>query len=241
MAEYFRRTWQRLKKQRRLVMIVLLALGLALFIALLPRFTVRSIVQSLLAQRFLILLLFLFTLISLSLLFTAGQRMDAGLFLFFNLKGRRPDWLDLTMTAITQLGSGFPALSAGGYFYLTGNRRLGVELILGTLSLLLIVETIKALVDRSRPFIKLENTRMVGRRARGRSFPSGHTSQAFFIASMFIHHFGLDLGLTLALYGLAALVGFTRIYLGAHYPRDVLAGAVLGEAWGLLAILIRTI
>ncbi len=241
MAEFVRRTSQLLIKHRRLVMIILLTLGLVLFLSLLPRITVRSIVESLLAQRFLILLIFLFTLISLSLLFSAGQRMDAGIFLFFNLKGRRPDWLDLTMTAITQLGSGFPALSAGGLFYLSGDRRLAVELILGTLTLLISVETIKALVDRSRPFIKLENTRLVGSRARGRSFPSGHTSQAFFVASMFIHHFELNLGPTLALYGLAALVGFTRIYLGAHYPRDVLAGAVLGEVWGLLAVLIRTI
>ena len=36
-------------------------------------------------------------------------------------------------------------------------------------------------------------------------------------------------------YATALAVGITRIYVGAHYPRDVLAGAILGSAWGLLA------
>jgi membrane-associated phospholipid phosphatase len=34
------------------------------------------------------------------------------------------------------------------------------------------------------------------------------------------------------------LVGITRMYVGAHYPRDVLAGAILGSAWGLLGVLV---
>jgi len=33
-------------------------------------------------------------------------------------------------------------------------------------------------------------------------------------------------------------VGVTRMYVGAHYPRDVVAGAILGSAWGLLAGLV---
>jgi hypothetical protein len=34
------------------------------------------------------------------------------------------------------------------------------------------------------------------------------------------------------------MLGFTRMYIGAHYPRDVLAGAVLGSAWGLLGVIV---
>jgi undecaprenyl-diphosphatase len=40
------------------------------------------------------------------------------------------------------------------------------------------------------------------------------------------------------LYGIAALVAFTRVYVGAHYPRDVIAGAMLGLVWGILGALV---
>jgi membrane-associated phospholipid phosphatase len=43
---------------------------------------------------------------------------------------------------------------------------------------------------------------------------------------------------SIALYAVAALVGITRIYVGAHYPRDVIAGVVLGSVWGILAMLV---
>jgi membrane-associated phospholipid phosphatase len=49
----------------------------------------------------------------------------------------------------------------------------------------------------------------------------------------------LGAGISIALYTVAALVGFTRIYVGAHYPRDVIAGVVLGSVWGILAMVIN--
>jgi membrane-associated phospholipid phosphatase len=44
----------------------------------------------------------------------------------------------------------------------------------------------------------------------------------------------------LSLYIIALLVGITRIYIGMHYPRDVLGGAVFGTFWGLLGVIINT-
>ena len=46
------------------------------------------------------------------------------------------------------------------------------------------------------------------------------------------------MGAAAGLYAVAALVGFTRVYVGAHYPRDVIAGMVLGSVWGILANLV---
>ena len=53
-----------------------------------------------------------------------------------------------------------------------------------------------------------------------------------------ISHFQLSLTVALGLYIIAALVGFTRVYLGVHYPRDVIAGAILGLIWGGLGVLV---
>jgi membrane-associated phospholipid phosphatase len=42
---------------------------------------------------------------------------------------------------------------------------------------------------------------------------------------------------TLLVFAAALVVGITRMYVGAHYPRDVLAGIVLGSAWGLIWVI----
>ena len=118
--------------------------------------------------------------------------------------------------------------------FVAGDHLLAYELVLGTLTLWLVVELVKALVHRGRPFIRLTQARIVGRRAIGRSFPSGHTSQAFFMATLLAGYFHAGVWAVCLLYTTALLVGITRMYVGAHYPRDVLAGAILGSAWGLL-------
>ena len=142
------------------------------------------------------------------------------------------------MLGFTQVGNGLTTLAFALILFLTSERFLAYELILGTLTLWLAVVLVKALAHRSRPFIRLTQARIVGNRARGRSFPSGHTSQSFFIATLMIQHFHASLWIAILLYSIALLVGITRMYVGAHYPRDVLAGAILGSAWGLLGVIV---
>jgi membrane-associated phospholipid phosphatase len=191
------------------------------------------------AQRTLVSLLLIFTLLTFSLLLSAGQRLDASIFLLFNLRGFHPLWLDRTMWFFTQIGNGAAGILLGIFSYFLGYRRLAVELLLGIMSLWLAVELVKALVERSRPFLALEGTRVVGWRERGLSFPSGHTSQAFFMATVLAHYFEVGPLLGSLTYGIAVIVGFTRIYVGAHYPRDVIGGAILGSVWGILTGLVE--
>ena len=61
------------------------------------------------------------------------------------------------------------------------------------------------------------------------SFPSGHTASAFAFATAVTAEFPL---LAVPLFGLATLVGYSRVHTGVHYPTDVIAGATLGFAVG---------
>lgn len=232
---------QRHLKRRTLlrVLIVLgLILGLGLFLVWLPPLSRDALLSSLVANRLLIAFLFGFSLVAVSLLWAGGQRFDVWVFTALNLRGYHSRWMDRVMWLTTQLGSFiFAALLAGGA-YVGGDRRFAIDLMLGTLTLWLMVEVIKVFTDRARPFNLLRETRVIGSREPGLSFPSGHTAQTFFVASLTIGHFQLPLGSAMFLYGIGVLVAFTRIYVGAHYPRDVVAGAILGLVWGILIGLI---
>jgi len=223
---------------RPVAWLVILTASLVLFILWMPPPMRVIIWNGLVARGTLSSMLLVFSLLALSLVWSAGQRIDVWGFLIFNLRGLRPLWLDRIMLAVTQLGSGIAAAAIGLVLFLAGDRLASYELILGTLTLWIVVELVKALVRRSRPFIRLTQARVVGSRAIGRSFPSGHTSQAFFTATLMAQHFHVNALMLLLMYSLAMLIGITRMYVGAHYPRDVLAGALLGSAWGLLGVLV---
>jgi len=144
------------------------------------------------------------------------------------------------MLGITQLGNFIFAFVFALFLYISGNQLLAYELILGGLTLSLVVQLMKVLIHRTRPYIKLENIRIVGSRERGRSFPSGHTCQVFFMATLLLQYYHVQALVWFALYTLASLVGITRIYVGMHYPRDVLGGAILGITWGLLGVIVNS-
>jgi len=223
---------------RRLAFLICLVTGLILFLIWLPGGARAALFAALLAQRTLLALVFLFALITLSLLWPAGQRLDTWFFLLLNLRRNHPKWLDRVTWLATQAGNLWAACLLAGLLFLLNYRSISVEVILGALALFFLVETVKALTDRARPFLALEGTRIIGWRERDRSFPSGHTAQTFFLATLLSHRFALGVGGTVALYAVAAMVGFTRIYVGVHYPRDVIGGAVLGSIWGILAALV---
>jgi membrane-associated phospholipid phosphatase len=223
---------------RPIVWLMFLIASLVLFLVWMPLQMRMIIWHGLVARGILSSMLLVFSLLAVSLVWSVGQRVDVWAFLFFNLRGTRPVWLDRTMLGFTQIGSGIAALVIGSILFFTGDRLGAYELFLGTLTLWITVELVKALVRRSRPIIRVTQARIVGYRAGGRSFPSGHTSQAFFMATLMAPHFHASLWLVFLLYAIALLVGITRMYVGAHYPRDVLAGAILGSAWGLLGVLV---
>jgi undecaprenyl-diphosphatase len=87
---------------------------------------------------------------------------------------------------------------------------------------------IKAFFHRSRPFIAFIQAIVIGKKPGSWSFPSGHSASAFAGAWLLSRDFP---GQASTFFLLAALVGFSRIYLGDHYPGDVLSGALSGMAF----------
>jgi len=191
------------------------------------------------ANTVLVTLLVFFSLVTISVTWNEGQKADEWIFLFFNSRGKRPPLLDWLMLGLTQLGHFVFALILALIFYFTESKLFAYSLIFGVITLGLMIEIIKMYIRRARPYIKLKKIRIVGSKASGRSFPSGHTGQAFFLASLIVHYYHVDIYLWILLYAIALFVGITRIYVGMHYPRDVLAGAILGTAWGIIGVMVN--
>ncbi len=223
---------------RRPIFLVSLVVGLVGFFVWLPSTPRATLMAALQAQQVLMGLLCLFAVIVLSMVWSVGQRVDTWVFMFLNLRGYHRLWLDRAMFLVTQVGNMWTAIFLAGLFFVVNIRSLPVVIVFGTLTLWLLVEVIKILTDRARPYLALEEARVIGWRERGRSFPSGHTAQTFFLMTLLSHQFHLAPSAALILYTVAVVVGFTRIYVGAHYPRDVLGGAMLGSIWGVLATLV---
>jgi membrane-associated phospholipid phosphatase len=219
--------------------IFVLSIALLVLLAALPPFTRRALLRGLAARPALEILLLAFVLLILSFLWTSGAELDIWLFTAINQRWFRRTWAERAMFWLTQVGNGLFGLVLAVILYLNHLRGLALQVLLGGLTLWIFVETVKAITERSRPFTLMGETRVIGWRERGNSFPSGHTAQTFFMAAVVSHHFQLGFAPLAVLYTLAVLVGFSRIYIGMHYPRDVLGGAVVGSVWGILAVIIE--
>lgn len=212
---------------------------LFVFLKLVPDTMWQYFWSGLKAQGILVSMLIIFSLIALSLVWSTGQRIDVWVLMFFNMHGQRAPWIDWTMLCFTQIGNGIFAMVIAFIVFLRVDHLLAYEITLGTLTLWLVVELVKVIFHRTRPYIKLRNIRIVGSRASGNSFPSGHTSQSFFLVTLMLHYYQGSIYVMLLLYIVASLVGITRIYVGMHYPRDVLGGAILGTSWALIGVIVN--
>ena len=114
-----------------------------------------------------------------------------------------------------------------------GTRKAGVSVLIAYLAVFLIGQlALKNLFSRPRPCQMDEAFALLVARPSSSSFPSTHSAWAFGAATaIFMQHRKMGV----AAYVVAALIGFSRLYMFLHFPTDVLFGMVLGIALGVLA------
>jgi len=160
--------------------------------------------------------------------------VDERMFFSINHWGDDVPWLDDPMVFITNTAFapviGVPiALFAVGH--VNNNRELaiaGFTTFAGIASTGLIGEfLLKNTIRRKRPYHVIEGTRLITKGASGFSFPSGHSSSTFSLATGLSLHFPKWYVIAPS-FAYATIVALSRPYLGAHYPSDLVAGAILG-------------
>jgi undecaprenyl-diphosphatase len=131
---------------------------------------------------------------------------------------------------VTEYGSSPTAFALDNLsvFYFGGNKEHKTAKLAITSSAGALITTVllKGIVNRERPEHN-DNSRWDS------SFPSGHAASWFALAAVYGAKYPKY---AIPLYSAGVLMGLSRIYLGQHYPSDVLTGAVIGIGFGYLTL-----
>jgi undecaprenyl-diphosphatase len=158
-----------------------------------------------------------------------------------------PKWFEEMVRDVTALGSTgiltLVVLAVAGFLLLTGKRRSALTIVASVVSGVVISQTTKMAYARPRPELVPH-----GAEVYSASFPSGHSMMAaivYLTLGALLARTQADTHVKAYILGIAVLltimVGASRIYLGVHWPTDVLAGWVLGGVWALAcwAVMLR--
>ncbi|WP_244833490.1 phosphatase PAP2 family protein [Clostridium sp. BJN0001] len=150
---------------------------------------------------------------------------------------------NLRNSVLTPIFTTMTSLGNGGLIWITisiilllrrKTRRIGIICLLALVFCVIINnEIIKNIVKRPRPFNTLEDIRILIPKPDQFSFPSGHSSISFAVASVLYRKLPKKYGIIIIV--VAFLIAFSRIYVGVHYPTDVIFGALSGIILGYLA------
>lgn len=143
-------------------------------------------------------------------------------------------WVTSLMRSLTQLGEVGSWLILALVLSAVGGaaEELAVLLVSGACSALVASQVLKRTIRRHRPTRGITGFAALVENPDAFSFPSGHTAVAFGVAACLA---GSGEALEWVMFPLAGGIGLSRVYLGAHYPLDVAAGALVGCGSGLLA------
>jgi len=178
-----------------------------------------------------ILVLLFVVIITFSLFLTCRNIVSADESLFLNISSSWNPSFDPLFRALTELGSFAFWFVIVFVLWIFGKRTLATYLLVAILIHIAIGGSVKYIIDRPRPFEVFPDAFALYN-PTDPSFPSGHTEGTFAAAAVL----GLRSKKLLApLSLLAVFVGFSRLYIGVHFPLDVISGAVFGVLIGAFA------
>jgi len=160
--------------------------------------------------------------------------------LFFWVNGPdHPVWLDHAMRLVTDVRVGRILLAVLAVWLLLRFRRRGLAIALGaaltiTASDQLSSHVLKPAFGRARPANEMDGVHLLVKRTRSYSFPSSHAANTFAAAAYFSR---FAPAMAVPLFTMAAVVSISRVYVGVHYPFDLVGGALLGL--GCAALVLR--
>ena len=117
------------------------------------------------------------------------------------------------------------------------NLHIGLTMMCASVLQVVIQQIVKHIFIRQRPFIAHDDIFYIIPPPDKFSFPSGHTAGAFVMVFMAFHFFPILFGAFLII---ACLIAISRVYLGLHYPTDLLGGVALGYISYKLGLLLLT-
>ncbi len=158
--------------------------------------------------------------------------LDTSLFFFIN-RDLQNSFFDILMPFITKRAYLF-FLPFFLLFFLKDKKKAVIALILGFASLLIAdwaSNTLKYFFERPRPCSGLDGVRVLVGCGKSFSMPSNHAVNAF--AFMVPFYMLIKNRMRYAFAAIAFLVAFSRVYVGVHYPSDIVAGSVLGTIFAI--------
>jgi membrane-associated phospholipid phosphatase len=163
----------------------------------------------------------------------AGRRIDERVYALVNSRLEHPA-LDRGLSAVTEVGSMYASLVAGVALALGGRRRVAVRALGAAGTVWAAGQVLKKVYGRPRPFLSLDPGRLLIGRPQGTSWPSIHPATLTSFVAVAARDLDVSLGGRALAVLLPAAVAASRVYLGVHYPSDVVGGVLLGSAVAVL-------